>query len=834
MDHHNIDTADRQLLRLAVALLLFGTLLFGILPIAMAQEPEAAEVPEMAGLDEAVPAELAPAKPAPAEEEPAEQHEEPPAESLTDTAPVRSVQLETVSSRVRRQLQQLDALVAESAWTEALELWDEIFTAGSQKNQLIEVSPGRFVSLIEHCHARLAAWPAEAIEHYRQRVDPIARQQFETAIAKRDQTALIQLLRDSYCSSWGDDALLALGDMALERADFPRAQSYWRQIHPMLSDAKARPLDWALKNIDLKEHATEVIQRLQIKPRVVGVLGYPDSDLPLAELLVRLTLASVRQDELISARQYLELLSAVAPEAEGQLAGQQRPYVEALTDLIAESEGIEAQPQTARREPQRAPVRTPPKVPLVGSLWAKPHAIQRTNSVRIELDMFGRRTPVPQSASDLLPVGNAAHWEHTAILRKGNRIVAVDLLTGEPAITRTGILYEGTRTQVRRNSGARIIVQNGRRRVIQSGAGQFMGPTEAVTIHGNYLYARVNPTDAELQAAAQNQPQRNMRQRLTPQLTQSRIIGRDLSRENLTVLELPPPDAPWQFGGPPLLEGERLYVALAADDVRPRVGVACYSAITGRLLWETSVCSGQPSTGFGPMGVPTQRLLQDGSSLYLNTHLGAIAALEKRTGTIRWAMLYQRKSESENMWAGSSSQGATGSHASLLRGEQLFVAPSDSTELLAIDTATGQTLWQQSRPAGSAHLLAIAGDALVIGGDQLTRVSASDGTLHYRWPDSPKGGLRGRGVSCRVGTEIFWPTRDRVFAFDVITGRQTRPSLDISYLGGSGANLTAAGGMLIAIGTKSITVLGPTNRRQSETLPRFSYVKPLTELRTIP
>lgn len=746
-----------------------------------------------------------------------------PAETTADATPARTVQLETVSSRVRRQLQQLDALSAEGAWADALELWEEIFAAAGNSNSVIEVSPDRFISLGEHCHSLLAGWPPEALALYRQRIDPIARQQFVQAAANRDASALHEIVRDSFCSSYGDDGLLALGDVALERGNIAAALRHWRKISPLLSDAQGRPLAWALEGIELKQHAGEVLKRLRNKSHAAGVLVYPDSDVPISELLLRFSLASLSAGQIPAAQAYLTLLDAIAPHATGLIAGQESNYSEFLSGLIADAE--RSSKTIERSEDSLTAIAIGP---LVGSLWQQPRKVYRQQAVQFELDMFGRQRVVQKPDATLPPTGAAAHWQRTAILRQGNQVVAVDLLTGEPAITRTGVLHEGTAVATRRAGGARIIIQNGRRRVISTASSSATGPDEAVTIHGNLLYARVNPGDAQSPA----NDNRNIRRRSIPQPSPLRIIGRDLSRENLTVLDLPPPDAPWQFGGPPVVEGERLYVALTADDVRPRVGVACYSAITGRLLWETSVCSGQPTTGFGSAGVPTQHLLMDAQSLYLNTHLGAIAAVEKRSGSIRWARLYDRKQAGKVAWSSNAASPSPGPTSGLLWGEQLFVAPTDAEELLAFDTATGQTLWNQDRPAGSAQLLAVAQNTLVIGGDQLTGVSTSSGTLRYRWPDSPKSGLRGKGVGCVVGEEVFWPTRDRVFVLDVLTAEQTRPSVDISYLGGGGANLTPAASLLIAAGAKSVTILGPTDRRQSETQPRFSHhVPPLSDWR---
>ncbi len=71
------------------------------------------------------------------------------------------------------------------------------------------------VNLRDYGHRKIAALPREALDLYRQRVDPMAQRWYEEGIAARDADLLARIVEEVFCSTWGDDALLALGELAL-------------------------------------------------------------------------------------------------------------------------------------------------------------------------------------------------------------------------------------------------------------------------------------------------------------------------------------------------------------------------------------------------------------------------------------------------------------------------------------------------------------------------------------------------------------------------------------------------------------------------------------------
>ena len=113
-------------------------------------------------------------------------------------------------------------LVASGNWDEAVDIYDEL--AADDSDRVVEVAPDHYVSLRTYCNLQLARLPAEGLAAYRRRVDPLAKRLYEDGIAKHDTQQLQRVVDATFCSSWGDDALLAIGELALERADYDGAR----------------------------------------------------------------------------------------------------------------------------------------------------------------------------------------------------------------------------------------------------------------------------------------------------------------------------------------------------------------------------------------------------------------------------------------------------------------------------------------------------------------------------------------------------------------------------------------------------------------------------------
>ena len=114
---------------------------------------------------------------------------------------------------------------------------------------------------------------------------------------------------------------------------------------------------------------------------------------------------------------------------------------------------------------------------------------------------------------------------------------------------------------------------------------------------------------------------------------------------------------------------------------------------TGKTVWEATISSSQmEQTMFGELGREplASFLLEEYGVLYYLTNLGAVAAIESRSGRVLWVTAYDDIKPPPTMgriprmrelyW---------GLNSPLLLGNVLIVAPRDSQYLLAIDTGKG-------------------------------------------------------------------------------------------------------------------------------------------------
>ncbi len=704
------------------------------------------------------------------------------------------------SNRVRKTLAQFDAMLAAEpvepeSLADALELIESLLADPTVSDTYAEASVGRLVPLAERCHQRLASLPPDALRRYREQVDPRARKLFQRGVQHRDEKALRRIVREMFCSSWGDDALAVLGEIALQRGDHAAARRCLRRISPLLSAPEGTPLAWALRGVDLGQHGQAVTKRLLSAKPSSAFLLYPDSDLSTGEMLARLVVVSLRQGSLERAECELQVLERLDPDSTGWLAGREVSLGPELRKLLQRAhDKTVAEDQDGQGVANRVG-------PLTGRVWPAPRAFTPQNAWRVQPNRLrGIRLLVDAVPKAIPPIEPAVH-NRAVLVREGSQLKAFDLLSGEAAITRSGVLYAP------QANSAPVPAQRNR---LLSQPRLAIGSSllaEAVTVAGDSVYARV--------AANGRTPNGG-----------TRVVGIDLEREGLVTLDLAPPENEWAFAGPPEVIGQRLYVALLASDIRPRVAIACYSAVTGRPIWQTELGSGPPAAGFGAAAsmMPPLRLTLSGDTLYTSTNVGAIAALARADGAIRWITTYATQESNPPAW----SPPSTGCGC-FLREEILYTSPSDTKQLLALDTATGQALWSRPLPTPDSALLGIVGDTIIVGGPQLTGLSAVDGTRRYQWPDTLKSGIRGMGRGCVAGEEVFWPTRDRLFVLNPQTGRQTRDSIDIADLGGAGVNVVRAGSGLVIAGAKSMTVLGPVNRQQ-DNQPQLSLRRGRTTL----
>ncbi|HEY1785912.1 MAG TPA: tetratricopeptide repeat protein, partial [Pirellulales bacterium] len=310
-----------------------------------------------------------------------------------------AVQLDEVDNTVRTHLEQARAYAENHQWDEAVETYRLLME--NYGGKVIAVSPRRYVRLADYCHLQIASLPAAALEIYRKPVDAVAERWYADGLAHRDPALLARVVSDMYCSAWGDDALLALGDIALERGEASIARSYWEQIIerppewiPQAAfDAAVKPaenaaagnaaagnaaadnvpagnapaakapadvdpldrtavLEWYQADESTRragyrlrherrlgdDEAQRLIRFWKAARLPTAHLAYPRTALNPADVRARLVLASILEGSLTRAKGELEAFEQLHPGAEGNLAGKHEPYAKALARLLTEAQ----------------------------------------------------------------------------------------------------------------------------------------------------------------------------------------------------------------------------------------------------------------------------------------------------------------------------------------------------------------------------------------------------------------------------------------------------------------------------------------------------------------
>jgi outer membrane protein assembly factor BamB/tetratricopeptide (TPR) repeat protein len=714
---------------------------------------------------------------------------EPPAQA--ELTPPR---VEVVSGPTAARLEQARALAANESWDEAVDIYRKLIAEDT--NRVVALNDGRYVSLRTYCHLQLAGLPAEALSAYRRHVDPLAVQWYRDGISRRDEQLLRRIVDELFCSTWGDDALLALGEMALERADYASARRHWQQISPLLRSPNGLSLWLALRNVELNLHWPQVERRWLQRPQPADWLAYPDTQLDLADVRARLVLVSIRAGQPDRALLELDVFRRLHPQAVGRIGGQEGPYRAALERLVTSAEDSHGESRlhdwrTFAGLPSRSGTAAP-LGPILGPAWPQPVVL--TNDSRIAKvasarGLFagggavvedGPQVSVRESQCPLscFPIV----VDRTVLFADGKGIHAVDLATGEAAITADGLLY--------RNEPLGAPTMG-----IPVGTGVAVAhgvPRYSLTAAGGIVYARIG------QHATTRLEGRDSS-------TGDRLVGLDLARDGLLTFSEPPKGAAWSFDGVPVIEGGRLFVAMRHSDVTPHADVACFDASSGTQLWRTPIgAADTPASGRGNE-ITHNLLTLVGNRLFFNTNLGLVAALDTDDGQICWLRRYDRfKGQPSLPLHFDRDPSPCMYHDGLL-----IVAPSDTPAIFALDADSGQMVWTTDKLPDALHLLGVAQQNLVVSGNRLSVLDVRSGEIRFVWPESEHAGIRGKGRGAVAGEETFWPTRTEIYVLHVATGAQTRTPISLRAISENGANLAAANGRLIVAGRENLMAFGP-------------------------
>jgi len=729
-----------------------------------------------------------------------------------------TVQLDRADGNAIKALGQAKAYLADMQFNEGINtLIQAMETSGGR---LVAVTPRRYIPLRDACQLQLTSLPREALAAYRRRVDPEAKRLYEEGLTRRDRRRLLDLLDRFLASSWADDALNVLGEMALESGDPAAARSFWERIVPAVSVAHppsqsvAHPPSGLLgpgtaeggrSTTHGGEGGRSPANNAEREPLIW--LGVPDTELDLAAVRARLVLASIVEGSASHAADELARFTKLHANARGWLGGRETNYAEALSTLLAES----------ARWPRQAPSRDWPTfagsparngiarkpADVAGAVWRVP-LVERPAQGKAVVRQGGGPARVaedPQSPLSFFPVvvGNRV------FVNRGNReILALDLATGRPAWGKTAVIFrDDTEEDLAKDSRAAEPLGIGRC---------------TATVFGDRLYARMGPavTSRPHDAPASG--------------SDGYLVCLDLASEGKLAWKATP-DPGWAFEGSPVADAESVYVAMRRGEIQPQAYVASLDAQSGRLRWRQFLCAAD-TPARGAMAEITHNLVTlHRDTLYMNTNMGAVAALNTWDGRLRWVSLYPR--DVKGNLAKPPAHACRDLTPCLYDRGRLFVAPADARSVFAFDAASGHLLWQSGPELDDVvHLLGVSGDWLIASGRRLFWISLKEpeqGRVRHVWPDGAASLGYGRGVL--AGDCVLWPTREKIYRFVQATGRLEK-AFDLPPRGCVGGNLLAARGRLLIATPDELVAIGESAGQTKEQLPPIAE-RPRPALRRV-
>ncbi|APW63978.1 PQQ-binding-like beta-propeller repeat protein [Paludisphaera borealis] len=683
-------------------------------------------------------------------------------------------------------------------WSEAVGIYQRVIEQYGDKVARLPRDPADggeggdefvlYVDLRGYCQRTLAGLPDEARAVYRKRMDAQAERWFREGEAGRDAGPLRRVVEQAFCTSWGDDALELLGDLSFQDGRFGEALAMYRRL---VADDPENPLN----------------------------LVHPDPSVDLARVAAKKLLCRAAAGESLTPAVEIEAFAKRFPGASGPLAGRKGLLATSLAAAL-ETDHLAPPSQSDGRWPTFAGSPTRNKIVAesidVGSLqWRV--ALERISPVRAGGPYVPRAFGVNNGASS--PANQLLGYHpiivgDQVIVNNGSRITAYNL-SDRPNPS------EG---------GQALAVEPAWKHDPDDGAAppqalpsSWAIPRYTLTAVGDRIYARMGSS---------SQP--NFAGGPRPVGADSSIVAIDRNRPGGKPLwiqrssKLTLPDRPAEqvgrsvnFEGTPVADDRSVYVAVTDRREQTATYVASYNADDGSLRWlrylgaaasENDNFMAMGGMGFGALASADSghRLLSlDGPVLYYQTNLGALAALDAETGSIRWAATYPRQE------SGRGQGGERDLNPAVVHDGLVFVAPSDASSIFAFEAQTGRLKWRTVAIPDEvklSHLLGVAKGRLVATGDKVLWFDVRDGKLLHAWPDT--GGSReGYGRGLLAGDRVYWPTRNEIQVLDQASGARSGPPIKLlETYRTTGGNLVAGDGYLVVAQSDGLVVFCQNSR----------------------
>jgi outer membrane protein assembly factor BamB len=741
------------------------------------------------------------------------------AQSTLDQGPV--VTVEEIDQAGQALLEQARQFVLARKWPEAVDMMRRVMEGHADRLVYVpdtdDAPLRRYVPMRLFGALELRRWGQAApalLEYYQSVVAGRAERLWERVEREHDIQALRELVENYFLTPVGAQAALLWGELLLEQGRTVQARGWWERLHPAMRTPPGvhglpagRPL-WLF----LPETGPPPtwLQTERFSTDTSYFLSHPQTTIPLADLRARAVLVSLWEGHQERLRRERNLFQQQFADVTGVWAGRSAPWTE-LFDML--SDQTRSRPalattfsQTFAGTPQRNAVVARRPDPGGPPLWQV--RLPRLVAGDDRVTSTGR--PRIAEADDGILAYFPVVVGQTVWVAQANGVRALDLWTGRAAFGSSATVADS-----QENEGLVFSLAQPSAFAALAQAPYFGVPRYTLTAHGHLLWARLGtavtrgPQLAEYFSGAS-----------------SKIVALDATAQGRLVdgYPLEPPGPEWTFEGTPLTDGERLFVAMRKqDDIRAEAAIAAYDLNNGRLLWIRSICFAE-TPGQGRWNERTHNLLTlHQGTLYYNTNMGVVAAVDSQSGTTLWTTQYPR------VTFASAAQRDLGHfyrslNPVLVHQDMLLVAPADCDRIFALDAFTGQKLWctESSVAADAVHLLGVVGNMFILSGDYLYWLDVHTGRLHCQFPPPASGfagyarpSPRGYGRGLLTDQTIVWPTREAIYFFHVqpttLDGvpmpQPSQAPRPWSWFGVQPGNLVAAADVLLVAGATELSAL---------------------------
>ena len=694
---------------------------------------------------------------------------------------------------------------ADKQWAEAADIYTKVLQeygsrtirlpdeARSEKAFLEETR--RWVNLREYVLAMLARWPAEGRAALRQKIDTQAATIWARAIApetapEQARDDLTRLATSFYLSSYGDKAMERLGDLAFQAGRFQEAATWYARLAP-------RP--------NAPASQADAVQIPALYPA-------PASDMALLSAKLTLSLYAAGQLDKPAQVNMIKGFAARFPNSRGTFAGRTglmtESLVKAMTDdqLLRSPEAMDDWP-TFAGDPSRNRV-VDDAVGLGARQWRvsiDPITTGRANFQGMQFQGgFGRRGMMPRN----LPVNpNRANGQpllayhpivvgEQVVVCNDRRVLAYNLNEAAKPDGSVGLLWRQEFDTGARPQGA----------MIASAA-----PRMTLSAKNGRVFARMGESGVSLEFGNRMTPSNAFLVALD-----ARNKGQVIWRVQGTQIPLPQPngnDAPAMgtLEGTPVA-GERLiYTVITLPGHQTSNYIAALSADTGEVAWVRYLFDAPnpfdlQAAMMGYQANHAHHLLTLAENkLFYQSDSGAVACLDPETGHLNWLTAYPKRDGVANPGVMMTSRRDL--NPAVFSGGKVYVAPSDSPHLFALDGESGAVLWKSAPLPDVVHLIGVGNGNLFATGDRVWTLETAGGKIVRSWPDTGSGyEAAGRGLM--AGAYLYWPTANEIHILDQKTGlRSDRGSIRLrERFQTAGGNLALGDGYLVVAGTDNLSV----------------------------